>query len=139
MIPSIVLVVHGPNLSLYKNSAGLPILDTEINPYLTSETGLPVEFGIDLEIVQTNDISSVIDILASNPEYYQALVINVDYANNKCEDLAQTIELLGLPTVEINTRKNKESSQLRSITKLELAGKFELKTYELAINYLLSW
>lgn len=132
MIPSNVLVVHGPNLSLYKNNAGLPILDTEINPYLAGD------LGMNIEIIQTNDISSIIDVLSSNPEFYDAMIINLDYAHNKCEDLANTIKLLDLSTIEINTRLNRLPSQLKDITTVELPGTFRLNLYQLAINYLLS-
>lgn len=130
MIPSKLIIVHGSNMALYKNNQELPIIEAEINPVIQSSF-----LNIEKDIIQTNNLSEVIDILISDPEYYDAMIINVDYEIN-CDAISRTIELLNIRCVEINTRVNKEKSSINRVSELELIGELSAKIYKTALFYL---
>jgi 3-dehydroquinate dehydratase len=128
MIYSKVLVVQGPNLTLYKEKESeIPLVHT-INAEL-------LKLKDDLEIVQTNDLTSLIDLLVSKPDFYDAIIINLDYYTD-CFILKQTFQLLDIPIIEINCRAYKQPSCLKDISLLEIAGELSADIYKTALTYL---
>jgi len=97
-----ILVVHGPNLDLLGERApqlyGKDTLE-EINSLLEEEAE---KNSIKLKIFQSNSEGDIINFLKNNRKWAHGLVINPAAYTHTSVAIRDTIEALGIPTIEVH-------------------------------------
>ncbi|MBI1389192.1 MAG: type II 3-dehydroquinate dehydratase [bacterium] len=97
-----ILVVHGPNLNLLGKREpgvyGVVTLD-EINEQLRL---LAVELGAALRIEQRNGEGEIVDIIQSNADWADAILINPAAYTHTSVAIRDAIAAVGLPAVEVH-------------------------------------
>ena len=97
-----VLVLHGPNMNLVgkrpKEIFGTLTLD-KINRSLRKKAGT---LEVELKIFQSNAESALITLLQRQRNWADGLLVNPASLCFTCFSLLDTVQLVGLPTIEVH-------------------------------------
>lgn len=134
-----ILVVHGPNLNL------LGTREPEIYGTLTLEqinealTELANEINAELRIIQSNHEGALVDAIAGNADWAEAILINPAAYTHTSVALRDAVSAVGLPVVEVhlsNIHKREEFRQrsyIAGVAAGQISG-FGLQSYLLGLR-----
>lgn len=100
-----VLVLHGPNLSL--------LAEEQIDPRLEARAS---ELGVELLVVQSNGEQGLLDALHEEAEQVDAILVNPGALAPIAFSLAEGLQMLGLPVVEVLLKALAPERGLSSLT-----------------------
>jgi 3-dehydroquinate dehydratase II len=113
-MPAKVLVLHGPNLNLVTDLARL---DARLE-------AKAAEAGLELKTFQANSEGALVDALHADRNRVSAVVVNAGRLAPAAEVLAEAIELVKRPTVEVVTDAAvKGRSALKGVVLKQISGK----------------
>jgi 3-dehydroquinate dehydratase-2 len=113
-MPARVLVLHGPNLNL---RADLADIDAQLDK---KARGL----GLDLKTFQSNALGALIDALHAERTKVSGIIVNLGRLAPMADTLAEAIELVARPTVEVLFESGlKSRSALKSVVLEQAVGK----------------
>ncbi len=109
-----VLVLHGPNLSL--------LAEEQIDPRLEARAD---ELGVELVTVQANGEQGLLDALHENAGEVEAVLVNPGVLAPSAWALAEGLQLVGLPVVEVLLKTlapERGPSSLTGVVKQQIHG-----------------
>jgi 3-dehydroquinate dehydratase-2 len=112
-----ILVLHGPNLNLLPGARSLEAIDAAL-------AAKSVALGIELKTFQSNWEGGLLDTLAAQREWFEAVIINPATLAPSAVGLAEAIKLLKRPAIEVQLDDAKKGkSALKDVVEKQIAGK----------------
>jgi 3-dehydroquinate dehydratase II len=112
-----ILVLHGPNLNLLPGTRSVDAIDAALN-------ARAVALGVELKTVQSNWEGALLDTLASERNWFEALIVNPATLAPTAVALAEAIKLLDKPAIEVQLDDVKKTkSALKDVVDQQIAGK----------------
>lgn len=112
-----ILVLHGPNLNLLHGARSLEAIDAAL-------FARAVALGVELKTVQSNWEGGLLDTLAAEREWFEALIVNPAALAPSAVALAEAISFLRKPAIEVQLDEVKKGkSALKGVVQKQIAGK----------------
>lgn len=112
-----ILVLHGPNLNLLEGDRSLEAIDARLEARATA-------LGVELSAFQSNWEGALLDKLAEQRHWFDALIVNPASLAPNAIALAEAIALLKKPAIEVLLDQAKNGrSALKSVVKQQIYGK----------------
>lgn len=112
-----ILVLHGPNLNLLTGARSLEAIDAALS-------ARAVALGVELKTVQSNWEGALLDVLAAERNWFEAIIVNPAALAPSAVALAEAIGLLQRPAIEVQLDQAKKGkSALKGVVEKQIAGK----------------
>ncbi len=112
-----ILVLHGPNLNLLPGARSLEAIDAAL-------LARAVALGVELKTVQSNWEGALLDALAAERHWFEAVIVNPAALAPSAVALAEAIKLLKRPAIEVQLDEVKKGkSALKDVVEKQIAGK----------------
>lgn len=112
-----ILVLHGPNLNLLVGSRSVEAIDAQLQARATA-------LGVELKSFQSNWEGALLDTLAAQRHWFDGLIVNPASLAPSAVALAEAIELLGKPAIEVQLDDAKKGkSALRDVVEKQISNK----------------
>ena len=112
-----ILVLHGPNLNLLPGARSVEAIDAAL--YARANA-----LGVELKTVQSNWEGALLDTLALEREWFEAIIVNPAALAPSAVALAEAIRLLKRPAIEVQLDEVKKGrSALKDVVEKQIAGK----------------
>lgn len=112
-----ILVLHGPNLNLLPGARSLEAIDAALH-------ARAVALGVELKTFQSNWEGGLLDTLAAEREWFEAVIINPATLAPTAVGLAEALRLLKKPAIEVQLDDAKKGkSALKDVVERQIAAK----------------
>lgn len=112
-----ILVLHGPNLNLLPGARSLEAIDAALQ-------ARAVLLGVELKTVQSNWEGALLDALALEREWFEAVIVNPAALAPTALALAEAIAFLKRPAIEVQLDEVKKGkSALKDVVERQIHGK----------------
>ncbi len=112
-----ILVLHGPNLNLLAGARSIEAIDAQLQARATA-------LGVELKCFQSNWEGALLDMLAAERNWFDGLIVNPASLAPSAVALAEAIELLDKPTIEVQLDDVKKGkSALKNVVEKQIANK----------------
>lgn len=112
-----VLVLHGPNLSLGPAESTPQVIDARLQARARA-------LGAEVKSVSSNREGDLLDALLEHKDWLQAVIVNPTSIAPIAYALAEALELLGAPCIEVQLGSpGKGKSALKDVVEAQLHGK----------------
>jgi 3-dehydroquinate dehydratase II len=115
-----ILVLHGPNLNLLTGARSIEAIDAA----LAALAARAVALGVELKTLQSNWEGALLDALAAERHWFEAVIVNPAGLAPTAVGLAEAIKLLGKPAIEVQLDDAKKGkSALKGVVDKQISGK----------------
>ena len=112
-----ILVLHGPNLNLLTGARSIEAIDAAL-------AARAVALGVELKTVQSNWEGALLDALAAERSWFEAVIVNPAGLAPTAVGLAEALGLLGKPAIEVQLDDAKKGkSALKDVVEKQISGK----------------
>ncbi len=112
-----ILVLHGPNLNLLAGARSVEAIDAALQ-------ARAVALGVELKTVQSNWEGALLDTLAAERNWFEAVIVNPASLAPTAVALAEALELLDKPAIEVQLDEAKKGkSALKDVVDRQISGK----------------
>lgn len=113
-----ILVLHGPNLNLLPGARSLEAIDATLKARATA-------LGVELKTFQSNWEGALLDTLAAERNWFEAVIINPATLAPSAVGLAEALKLLKKPAIEVqlDDSQKKGKSALKEVVEKQISGK----------------
>jgi 3-dehydroquinate dehydratase-2 len=112
-----ILVLHGPNLNLLAGARSVEAIDAALS-------ARAVALGVELKTVQSNWEGALLDALAAERHWFEAIIVNPAALAPTAVALAEAIKLLERPAIEVQLDDAKKTkSALKDVVEKQISNK----------------
>ncbi len=112
-----ILVLHGPNLNLLTGARSIEAIDAAL-------AARAVALGVDLKTIQSNWEGALLDALAAERNWFEAVIVNPAGLAPTAVGLAEALGLIGKPSIEVQLDDAKKGkSALKDVVEKQISGK----------------
>lgn len=112
-----ILVLHGPNLNLHSGARSLEAIDASLKARAKA-------LGVEVKTVQSNQEGVLLDALAQERHWFDALIVNPAVLAPNAAGLAEAIALIEKPAIEVQLDDGKKAkSALKDVVKQQIHGR----------------
>lgn len=112
-----ILVLHGPNLNLLEGKQALSVIDAMLEAKANA-------LGIEVKAFQSNHEGVLLDRIAEERGWFDALIVNAATLAPNAAGLAEAIALLKRPAIEVLLGEGKKGrSALKDVVEKQIYGK----------------
>lgn len=109
-----ILVLHGPNLNLQSGARSLEAIDAVLEARAR-------ELGVELKSLQSNQEGVLLDAIARERNWFDALIVNPAVLAPNAVALAEAIALIDKPAIEVQLDSGKKSA-LKDVVERQIHG-----------------
>ncbi len=115
--PRRILVLHGPNLNLLTGARSVEAIDRILEARARA-------LGVELKTLQSNWEGALLDAIAKERNWFDALIVNPAVLAPTAVALAEAIALLAKPAIEVQLDDGKKAkSALKEVVQAQIHGK----------------